>query len=615
MKNKIKSEQPDILGILDTSFRVLAEISPAGIYLTDNSGKWLYVNPAWCRIAGLSAKEAEGDGWISAIHKDDKIRIESEWKRFIRGEIPWESEHRLIDKTGNLTWVYSTATLFKNSAGLVKGIIGIIHDISEKKKFETELKESEEKYRAFFENSMDAIFLTSPDGRIYSANRAACKLFERSEEELCRIGRNGVVDLTDPKLEKALKERAGKGSFFGELRMVKKSGEKFQAEISTAIFSDNEHGQVTTMIIRDITERKISEEKLKASEAEFRSIFENSLMGISQVEPGGCFRRINKAYAEMYGYPDTDTMLSEVSGNTKCLYSDPGERKRVLELLDRSGYMAPAEFKLNKCNGEKFWALVSARQVRDSKGKLLFLQAEHIDITGIKKMDAELRKSKKSLEKLNHHLIDIRENERSQIALNLHDDFGQRLTALNLDIKWLKSRIGVQALPVMKKLNEMSTMINESIESIREIASFLRPAILFDLGLVAAFEWQLNRFIKQSGIRYHFIHEPEEIDIDKNISLVLYRVFQESLTNIARHSGASHVEVKLNKVDRKIGLLISDNGKGINKNEVNSLTSMGITGIKERIRSIGGRLLIKGECGRGTYIKISIPLKKNITYD
>jgi PAS domain S-box-containing protein len=597
----------------------------------------------------------------------------------------------------------------------------------------TALAESEEKYKVFFENSMDAILLTCPDGTIYSANPAACKLFEWSEEEICKKGRNGVVDTSDPRLEKALNERDSTGSFYGELILVKKSGEKFPAEISTAIFPSAERGQLTTMIIRDITERKATEEKLKASEAEYRSLFENSIMGISQIYPDGRYMRINKAYAEMYGYPDTTTMMKEVSSSSK-FFSSPDDRKRVMEILDKSGYMPPTEFELNRRNGEKFWAVVSAKKVMDNDGKLLYLQADHRDITRrkklekemysaslyarslieasldplvtinsegkitdvnlstekitgitrknligsdfadyfenpdkartgyktvfsegmvkdypltilhksgrkidvlynatlfknekgevqgvfaaarditeLKKIEEELRKSKELLEKLNQHLVEVRENERNQIALNLHDDLGQKLTAINLDIAWLKRRIGVQSQPVREKFEDMNRMIKDTIESIKETSAFLRPAILFDLGLVPAINSQLSKFEKHTGIKCHFFCEPEEFILDDRQSLILYRILQESLTNVARHSAAKTVEVNLRNLNKKVEMLITDDGIGIETSKVNSLKSMGIAGIKERVKSVLGKMTIIGEKGKGTKIKISIPLQK-----
>jgi PAS domain S-box-containing protein len=377
----------------------------------------------------------------------------------------------------------------------------------------------------------------------------------------------------------------------------------------TRILDQNGKVDGIQVIADNITERKIIEERIKTSEEDYRSLFQNSIMGISQAHPGGKFIRINKAYAEMYGYPDTAAMMKEVSSSAK-LFSNPDDRKRVMEILDKNGYMAPTEFELNRRYGEKFWAYVSAKQVKNVAGKLLFLQAEHIDITELKLMEEELRKSKEMLEKLNQHLVEVRENERHQIALNLHDDLGQKLTAINLDIAWLKSRIGVQSKSVREKFEEMSSMIKETVESIRETSSLLRPAILFDLGIVAATKSQLGSFEKQTGIKCHFYFEPEEFDLEDRLALILYRILQESLTNIARHSGASATEIELVILKDKIEMIIEDNGKGIAKDKVNSLESMGIAGMKERVKSANGKIVIRGEPGAGTSIKVIIPLKR-----
>jgi signal transduction histidine kinase len=214
------------------------------------------------------------------------------------------------------------------------------------------------------------------------------------------------------------------------------------------------------------------------------------------------------------------------------------------------------------------------------------------------------------LEKLNQHLVEVRENERHQIALNLHDDLGQKLTAINLDIAWLKSRIGVQSKSVREKFEEMSSMIKETVESIRETSSLLRPAILFDLGIVAATKSQLGSFEKQTGIKCHFYFEPEEFDLEDRLALILYRILQESLTNIARHSGASATEIELYINRNKIEMIITDNGTGIKNDKVNSLRSMGIAGMKERVKSVHGKITFIGERGSGTRVKVIIPIVK-----
>ena len=800
--------------------------------------------------------------------------------------------------------------------------------------------------RKFFEKSLDAMMIGSQDGQIYAANSAACKMLGRSEKEICRLGRKGIVE-QNKQLTDAVRKRRKSGSFFGELTFIKKDGTSFPVEISSSVFTNTDGREFTTLIIRDITElkkteealikseenyrliydnaireianrkqaekelfhrnlvlaklnkfsldlskllpednleafiarqlkiitgssvaifseyshssctitvrhiemedrllkkvvsllgrqvngivskvsdeeyqimvseiigvrntlyeasfgsipkmvaagiqklinvdrfigiayiidgkiygtsllamdrdqpnpqkdilenfafhtamslqRKQAEEVLIEREAEYRSLFENSIMGISQTYPDGGFKRINKAYAEMYGYPDISTMMKEVSSNIKMLYFHPEDRKKVLEILDKTGYMPPTEFELNRRNGEKFWALVGAKQVKDNAGKLLYYQAEHRDITSRKKLEKEmyssslyarnlieasldplvtissegkitdvnlatekitgmtrekligsdfadyfenpdqaktiyetvfskgivkdypltilhrsgrrihvlynaalfknetgeaqgvfaaarditklkkteekLLKSKKLLEKLNQHLVEVRENERNEIALSLHDDLGQKLTAINLDIAWLKTRIGVQSKTVSEKIEEMSGIIKESVESIREISSLLRPAILFDLGLVPAIKSLLNNFEKQSGIKCQFYFKPEEFMLEDQISLILYRILQEAMTNIARHTRASTANVNLYVLNKKVELIIMDDGSGIEKDKVNSFKSMGIAGIKERVNSINGKITIVGEHGSGTMISVKIPLQNVKTND
>jgi signal transduction histidine kinase len=158
-------------------------------------------------------------------------------------------------------------------------------------------------------------------------------------------------------------------------------------------------------------------------------------------------------------------------------------------------------------------------------------------------------------------------------------------------------------------------MIKETIESIKETSSFLRPAILFDLGLVPAIKSQLDKFEKQTGIKCHFYFRPQDFLLEDRLALILYRILQESLTNIARHSGASKADVNLYVLKNKIEMIIKDNGTGIEKNKVNSFKSLGIAGIKERVKSVDGKITITGVHGSGTLIRVAIPLLKMKTND
>jgi PAS domain S-box-containing protein len=527
------------------------------------------------------------------IFKGEKILSEAKILRRDGVKVDIEFNNSLISISGKL-YMHTTA-----------------RNLTERKKSERELFEFGERYQLLMENSGLGIGYYSIDGKILMFNQQAI---------------NNLGGKTGDYIGKNLTEVFGKetGQVYIDRFILAAASEKplkvedhvdldgkpgWYMSTITRILDQNGKVDGIQVIADNITERKITEDRIKTSEAEYRRLFDNSIMGISQTRPGGTFIRINKAYAELYGYPDTSTMMKEMSSSAK-LFSNPDDRKRVIEILDKNGYMPPTELELNKRNGEKFWALVSAKRVKNDAGKLLFIQAEHIDITEQKLMEEELRKSKKLLERLNQHLVEVRENERHQIALNLHDDLGQKLTAINLDIAWLKSRIGVQSKSVREKFEEMSSMIKETVESIRETSSLLRPAILFDLGIVAATKSQLGSFEKQTGIKCHFYFEPEEFDLEDRLALILYRILQESLTNIARHSGASATEIELYIGRNKIEMIITDNGTGIENDKVNSLRSMGIAGMKERVKSVHGKITFIGERGSGTRVKVIIPIVK-----
>jgi two-component system sensor histidine kinase UhpB len=372
-------------------------------------------------------------------------------------------------------------------------------------------------------------------------------------------------------------------------------------------FDQPEKRQVA-ILFNDITKRKEAEEKIRAASLYTRTLLESSLDPLVTINSSGKITDVNLATERITGINRQKLIGSEFMD----YFKEPDKAKEGYNIVFSKGEVKDYPLTILHTSGRAIDVLYNATLFKNEAGEVQGVFAAARDITDRKKMEEELRMSKKLLEKLNQHLVDVRENERNQIAMNLHDDLGQKLTAINLDIAWIKSRIGVQSKSVSVKLEDMSLMIKETIESLKETSSFLRPSILFDLGLVPAIETQLSNFEKQTGIKCHFYCEAEELIFDDQRSLILYRILQESLTNIARHSSASRAEVNLHILKNKIEMLIKDNGIGIDKDKVNSLTSMGIAGIKERVRSVNGKVSVTGDKGVGTVIKVSIPLKKEL---
>jgi signal transduction histidine kinase len=206
------------------------------------------------------------------------------------------------------------------------------------------------------------------------------------------------------------------------------------------------------------------------------------------------------------------------------------------------------------------------------------------------------------------HLQSVREEERTSIAREVHDVLGQQLTVMKMDVSWMKKKLENQSDEVKEKTENVLEQINNTINTVRKIASDLRPGILDDLGLVAALEWQCKDFQEKFKIECNFLSNVEEIECDTSISTGVFRIFQEAFTNILRHAKASIITVALNKTDTHLQLHIQDNGVGISESKLNE-NSLGLMGIRERTRIMHGNISITGSAGEGTLVAVDIPLK------
>jgi len=219
----------------------------------------------------------------------------------------------------------------------------------------------------------------------------------------------------------------------------------------------------------------------------------------------------------------------------------------------------------------------------------------------------ELRQSRQELRDLASHLQSVREEERADIAREIHDELGQALTALKMDVHWVGQRLGDAAPQLETRTVEMSRLIDATVQAVRRISSRLRPKLLDDLGLSAAIEWQAREFERHAGVACRIRSEPDDIILDRTRSTALFRIFQETLTNVARHARASRVDVVLTNFGGTVEMTVADDGEGIAPSQVSDGRSLGIVGMRERVRSLGGRLDIVGNPGRGTTVRVSIP--------
>ena len=360
-------------------------------------------------------------------------------------------------------------------------------------------------------------------------------------------------------------------------------------------------------LLRQVVSRAMNVRRLLKAESKYRSIFENAVGGIYQTSPEGRCITANQAFARIMGYSSPDEMIKDLEDMGR-LYVEPGRREEFARLMRKHAAVAGFESQVYRKDGSTIWISESALSVCSAEGKLLYYEGIIEEITTRKKAEDECRTSREQLQNLSAYLQSAREKERMYIAREIHDELGQTLTALKMDVFWLHKKFSADQKIMFEKTNSMSALIDSAIETVRRISRELRPGLLDDLGLTAAIEWQVGEFQQRTGIRCELVMEPDEIIVEQDISTAVYRIFQETLTNIARHSYATMVKIFLEMKPREILLQIKDNGRGVSQEKIESTTSFGLIGIRERVRLLQGELKISGSKSKGTLVEVTIPL-------
>jgi signal transduction histidine kinase len=232
------------------------------------------------------------------------------------------------------------------------------------------------------------------------------------------------------------------------------------------------------------------------------------------------------------------------------------------------------------------------------------------EITDRLSKENEFRRSTEQLRELSARLQSVREEERTHLARAIHDELGQALTGLKMDVAWLQKHLDQPQPALLEKTQAMSDLIDIIVQAVRRIATELRPGIL-DLSLVATIEWQLQEFQTRSGIEGKLISAPEETTLDVDGATTVFRIFQEILTNVARHAQATRIEVSLEENATFLTLQVQDNGRGMTESEIQSPKSIGLLGMRERARLREGKIQFQGTPGQGTTVTVRVPLSIN----
>ncbi len=270
-------------------------------------------------------------------------------------------------------------------------------------------------------------------------------------------------------------------------------------------------------------------------------------------------------------------------------------------------FVKEIDFRIDNKN-EIVWVKGIFENFVDERGKIRSVECFVIDINEQKKILEQLRASQEEMRNLALYFESLREVEKKKLAFEIHDELGHLLTAMKLEMSWILKKKFLREDILQEKLTKLIEMIETTIRKVRSISSQLRPSILDHFGIVAAIEWQAKEFQKQTAIRCRLNLPKQEIQLDEAKSIVVFRIFQEILTNIARHANATRVDINLEVNENNLLLTVSDNGKGIRSEDLSSKRSLGITGMKERASSVNGKLNISGVSNIGTTVTLTIPI-------
>lgn len=373
----------------------------------------------------------------------------------------------------------------------------------------------------------------------------------------------------------------------------------------TAVKYESEGQEYLIGVGTDVTEQKEAEQALRDSESTLTKAQQMAHMGSWEYIYATDIMNCSDETLRIFGYQPGEVKPSlDLFFNMAHPDDFLSLRENIVRVLELNVPL-DIDMRIILEDGRERFIHEQAELTYDDNGEIVKLVGTVHDITERKKIEEEQKKSLDLLKQLSVHIEQAREDERLNISRELHDDLGQALTAVKIDLEIIKQQSS--SSEVKEKLDSVKTLVGNSIKSVQRITSQLRPEIIDDLGLEAAIDWYTKDFSKRFGIEV-FLDIDNDIPIIKEKTLSLFRIIQESLTNIARHAHATHVEILLNKQGDDIQLVVSDNGVGISDDQINSKKSFGIMSLKERAEFLGGSFEITKGKNFGSKILITFPI-------
>src|SRR2546422_2042028 len=483
--------------------------------------------------------------------------------------------------------------------GDVVGVVGFAYDV-------TDRHDTQERLRAIIDSEPDCVKQLDAEGRLLDMNPAGLAMIQA--ESIEQVRGLEIAQVIAPEHRAAFNDlhrrvfAGGSGTL--EFEIIGLKGQRRWLTTHAVPLRDASGTiQAALGITRDISRRRIAELALVESEERFcKAFYANALPLLITRLSDGMVLDANEAFTKLVNRP-RDEILGQTTVTLGVI--DAARRASITDKLSAEGVVNDIELELRPRDREPRNGLLSL--VRIELGGQQCTLGTYRDVTEAKRAEAQLRASRSALRSLATRQQDIREDERTRIAREIHDSLGQALTALKLQLAAAQDAAATEAPALSARLSETALMVDDLVKSVRRIATELRPAILDQLGLPAAVEWLAQDFLRRTGIRCQSTILPINGAISDELATALFRIVQEALTNVSRHAGATRVNIELGVKSDCVTLEVNDDGGGITEAGTTGPRSLGILGMRERAAVLGGVLEVAPRSGGGTRVAAWFP--------
>lgn len=583
-------------------YQRLVEADVIGILVATTDGRITEANDRFLRMVGFAAEDVERgllrwddltpEGWAQV---DGKALQEI---RATGACTPFEKEY--VHRDGHRVPVRLTAAMLEGSTA---ECICLVEDLTERRREEAARRAVEDDYRILFEAASDGILVCDREGMILRGNAAVWRMLDYDPLAPTPLRVADVVEEQEqPRIAPEIARLVPGALTHSEWQLRRRSGERLTVEASATLLPD---GRLLG-ILRDVTARRQAADALQASEARLRAIIEHEPDCVKLVSPLGELMDMNPAGLAILEAESVD----QVRGMSmrRCILPEHQERFEAVHRNVMHGERGSLTFEIVGLKGTRRWLETQAVPLHDAQGQVIALLGLTRDITERRLGEEELRESREELRALADRLNTVREEEARRIARELHDELGQRLTAMKMAIHHLRKHEPRRAPGIRREWDDLQGQVSRTIAVVQELSNELRLGHLDVLGLPAAVEWQLQEFARASHIACE-VDVPDQVSVTRAEATAMLRVLQEAMTNVARHAEASALAVSLDDIPSGLVLTIRDNGRGITATRARSSSrrSLGLLGMRERATAIGAVLEIADAPAGGTVVRLTLP--------